>query len=469
MKRIITLAMALCLVLGSALSASALEVKVSGSWAFDFVWADNMNFQDSDQDATNEDDFSASQRFRLQADFIVSENLHGVLYIQTGNTYWGTGGGSISGNAVDLHVKRSYIQFNVPNSDLLFSIGIQSFQLPDFGIGNPVLNDEDIAGIIAIYPINDMFTLAVFWGRLIDGGEEGGTDSTGIGELNDEFDAFGFMLPITGDGFSITPWFMFAYVGENTALPDELGRTTADAAPLSLVNENAVNFLGAQAPAALAAFQAGRTWDEYFYGYFVGLSTIVDAFDPFVIYFDLAYASVVTGEEVLDRAGWYVCAEFDYKLDMMTIGLLGWWTTGENDSLTDGSERIPSVAAAFDATDISFGASSLIAGSEVNGGGAAGTWGLALLFKDITFMEDLSHTFRVAYVRGTNDAEAANYLLLTTDDYILEFNLDTKYMIYENLAAYLELGYAHADYDDLLVDRDTADAWKIGIELRYTF
>ena len=459
----------LCLVLGSALSASALEVKVSGSWQFDFVWADNMNFHDSDQDGDNEDDFAAAQRLRLQADFIVSENLHGVLYLQTGTTRWGAAGGSISGNAVDLHVKRSYIQFNVPNSDLLFSVGIQSFKLPDFGIGNPVLDDEDIAGVIAIYPINDMFTLALFWGRLIDGGEEAGTDSTGIGELNDEFDAFGFMLPISGDGFQITPWFMFAYVGENTALPDENGLTTADTAPMSLVNENAVNVLEANNPAALAAFTAARTWDEYFYGYFTGISVTVDAFDPFVIYFDLAYASVVTGEEVLDRDGWYVCAEFDYKLDMMTVGLLGWWTSGENDSLSDGSERIPSVSGSFDAVDLTGGASSLLMDNEV-GGDAAGTWGIALLLKDITFMEDLSHTFRVAYISGTNDADAVNYQLLTTDDYILEFNFDTRYMIYENLAAIVELGYAHAGYEDLTADRDeTADAWKIGIQLRYTF
>ena len=73
----------------------------------------------------------------------------------------------------------------------------------------------------------------------------------------------------------------------------------------------------------------------------------------------------------------------------------------------------------------------------------------------MSFVEDLKHSFRVAYWGGTNSPAMAKYVkdaygwdngtpegpYLTTNDGLLEFNLVNSYQIYENLEANLELGY----------------------------
>ena len=112
-------------------------------------------------------------------------------------------------------------------------------------------------------------------------------------------------------------------------------------------------------------------------------------------------------------------------------------------------------------------------------------------------MEDLKHSFRVAYWGGTNSPSMAKYVgtsygwqnfnnennfgekdgpYLTTNDGLLEFNLVNSYQIYENLEANLELGYIVN-----LVDDDTwkrsyrndsykkQDAWKAQLIFAYSF
>ena len=99
-----------------------------------------------------------------------------------------------------------------------------------------------------------------------------------------------------------------------------------------------------------------------------------------------------------------------------------------------------------------------------------GTWGVIAQAADISFMEDLSHTFRVGYYQGTNNREmvrngmignpqdtAASMMYLTTSDKAVEVNLDTEYKIYKDLSMFVELGYIRLDLDE--------DLWKtVGYE-----
>ena len=119
----------------------------------------------------------------------------------------------------------------------------------------------------------------------------------------------------------------------------------------------------------------------------------------------------------------------------------------------------------------------------------------------MSFIEDLKHTFRVAYWGGTNAPKMAKYaahpwsyesnwgsgsyrdsfaaepeLYLTTNDGLLEFNLINSYQMYENFEINLELGYVVN-----MVDSDTwkkanraegcdnQDAWKAQLIFAYTF
>ena len=122
-------------------------------------------------------------------------------------------------------------------------------------------------------------------------------------------------------------------------------------------------------------------------------------------------------------------------------------------------------------------------------GTATGTWGIGIQFADVSFVEDLSHTLRFAYYRGTNDSAAvknsnahwpmkwyADGMYLTDMDSVFEVNFDHRYQIYENLEAVLELGYLHLDADKGTWRKRSVgqsfdsndDAWKAEINFRYS-
>lgn len=110
----------------------------------------------------------------------------------------------------------------------------------------------------------------------------------------------------------------------------------------------------------------------------------------------------------------------------------------------------------------------------------------------MSFLEDLKHTFRVAYWGGTNSTSMAKYMnnayswnegwgsnaspYLTTNDGLLELNLVNSYQMYENFDVNLELGYI-ANF----MDNDTwkkannsssfqkQDAWKAQLIFAYSF
>ncbi|MEA5091027.1 MAG: hypothetical protein VB033_19130, partial [Solidesulfovibrio sp.] len=66
---------------------------------------------------------------------------------------------------------------------------------------------------------------------------------------------------------------------------------------------------------------------------------------------------------------------------------------------------------------------------------------------------------------------------LTYNEYVMGLNFDTKYMIYENLAAVLETGWAHGDFQESvwghrLVHQANANgdnSWKVAFGLTYKF
>ena len=122
----------------------------------------------------------------------------------------------------------------------------------------------------------------------------------------------------------------------------------------------------------------------------------------------------------------------------------------------------------------------------------AGTWGIGLQVRDMSFFEDLSHTFRVALWGGTNSPSMTKYFnskegwndgygadgpYMTTHDNLLEFNLDNTYQMYENFAVNLDLGYIVNMYDSGTWDRnwmqdrkvDKKDAWKAQLTFAYSF
>ena len=190
-------------------------------------------------------------------------------------------------------------------------------------------------------------------------------------------------------------------------------------------------------------------------------------------------------------------------MDWGTPGIFGWYASGDDDNPKNGSERMPSVSPSTNFT--SFMGDGNLAWSS---GGSlydrnlslAGTWGIGLQVADMSFVEDLKHTFRIAYWGGTNSPSMAKYaahpwswesgnggsydnsfsadpeLYLTTNDGLLEFNLVNSYQMYENFEINFELGYIvnFIDHDtwkkaNRTEGYDAQDAWKAQLIFAYTF
>ena len=106
-----------------------------------------------------------------------------------------------------------------------------------------------------------------------------------------------------------------------------------------------------------------------------------------------------------------------------------------------------------------------------------GLWGVRAAWKNISFIEDLSHEFAVMYAQGTNDKAnmdfgIAPHKYMTTEDSVVELDFSTTYNIYKNLSAYLEAAYVFEDFDNnTQMGRASSydDAWKVALQFEYKF
>ena len=144
---------------------------------------------------------------------------------------------------------------------------------------------------------------------------------------------------------------------------------------------------------------------------------------------------------------------------------------------------MPTVDAGWSGSSFGFDGGYGISSDTILGTSPVGTWGVALRMKDISFMEDLTHIFRVGFVKGTNNTEMVRSgwasldsndgLYLTTADKAWEVNFDTQYKIYKDLTLAVELGYIHLSLNDgvwgNVLDNTNRNAYKASVNMRYAF
>lgn len=481
MKKLATLLLAAGLVLGAAQHrASAADVKVSGEWDFNFEWNNLSFWKDSENDT-----FYARQRLRTQVEFIASESLKGVVFFEIGDTNWGNAseGGSLGTDGTVVEVRYSYVDWVVPNTELKVRMGLQPFALPTFVAGSPILDDADGAGVVLNYQFNDTVGATAFWLRAEHDNayDDNGRIDRGLG---DNLDFFGLSIPLTGEGWAVTPWGMYGNVGRNSLIdPDESGD----------IGDVAYGML----PIGVGPDAGTRLSDRNTSAWWAGIGGELTLFDPFRVALDAAYGKVDWGSANddsgrkwdLTREGWMIDAIAEYKLDFMTPGLIFWYSSGDDDDPYNGSERMPTVKPSWTATSYGWDGAYGIADNDVMGLTPVGTWGVVAQLSDISFVEDMSHVLRVGYYTGTNDDEIVKnhgwlfadtysdgpYPYLTRKDHAWEVNFDSQYQIYENLTFVLELGYIRLDLDDDVWKNalDTGNleknAYKVGLNLNYAF
>lgn len=404
-------------------SASATELKVKGNLDVYGMWSANL--RDFNSDNGDADNYYTTQRMRTYFEFVTSENLKAVLGLEL-NTDWGQGmGGDWGTDGTDyMRVKHAYMDFSVPDTTINVKAGLQGIALPSV-FGNPVF-DDDAAAIVVSSQINSNFGLAVGYTRGIDG--EDNYDPAGKYAGKDDVDMAFLLAPIEVDGFAVTPYFAYAWLGQNTIHIDEDGDNSPD----------------------VMATDDATAW-------VLGANAKLTMFKPLTIAADLIYGQSDWQYEHhdIESDGWYAALAASYDFDILTATLFSTYATGLSEVGNDNLGVLPTLAEGWELSPYLGGARAFNTGASDGfatdtlgvGNDGTGLWTIGLVLDNISFVDKLSHKLVLAYARGTSDEDSA--ALFTKEDSGVEVYLVNKYMIYENLAAINELGYFSASCDDL--------------------
>lgn len=522
MKKLATLLIAAGLVFGAtAPAANAIDFKAKGEWVMSFDYGQNGNFTGGHgQTGYNgdEDEFEAKQRLRLQLDAVASENLSGTVFFEIGNTTWGEteSGGALGADRQIVEVRRAYIDWMVPNTELKVRMGLQGMELPSFTMKKSQVFVDDVAGITLSYQFTDNVGATVFWARPYNdnfGGWNNQYDSQSQSNFMDNVDAFGLLIPLTFDGVKVTPWGMITAIGPNafSGIRNEDTYTDAFGNRGNLGTSKAQMISGLLPAFGLAGSggQHASTLElkQYATAWWAGVTADITYFDPFRVAVDFMGGGVQWDDSRLNRAGWMAALLLEYKLDWGIPGLVAWYASGDNSNLGDGSERMPYLSLGNGDNDFSyyaFDGHPYIAREGAIGNSMSGTWGVGLRLKDVSFIEDLKHTLRVNLIGGTNDhgilrqinkhygiyGYAANdnngfgfqNLYMTDQDTALEIGLHNEYKMYENFTIMLDANYLALWLEDSKYDGvrrqlsgaarssgETRDAWNVNVSFVYSF
>lgn len=149
MKKHLMMLVALLVALSIAMPAlAAVELKYGGQFRARWISQDNQDGTDDNDDNKNFID----QRLRMYFFFVASENLRVVTKFEIGDTVWGQDssrvgpgtGGNVGADAVNVETKNAYIEFNIPETPLSASIGIQPIVLLDSWI----IDDDFSAAVV---------------------------------------------------------------------------------------------------------------------------------------------------------------------------------------------------------------------------------------------------------------------------------------------------------------------------------
>ncbi|MBU1229735.1 MAG: outer membrane homotrimeric porin [Proteobacteria bacterium] len=507
MKKLSVFAIVGLLVLGLAASASAAEIKASGSFKIEANEYAGTDFLKNGAIGQGKS-FNIEQRIRTAFTFIANENLKAVLETQIGPTNWGNGQFAIgsgrgttnnvaaaagtataagNGGNGNLMLRKGYIDFKWPGTKTNFLVGFETVSLPAaFGGGSAILDDQ-VAAAVMVTPVTDNLTLLAGYARPFDANSAATTTASTLSGSATSTDVFFAALPIDFKGFNITPFAAYANAGAETAA-DSLGAT------------------------ALPGFYAANaSTSEGVRAYWGGVATTITAIDNFKIMADFNYGKATWNNQGVankasgGRSGWLADIAVDYTgLKMMTPSAFFVYSSGEKGNSTDSgskSGRMPVVANPQNwAVGSFFFGDRNSATNPTNGGTTSrqlGFWVAGVSLKDMTFIDKLSHTAHLMYVKGTNDkkflSENGNNGIsalnrayygsfLTTKDSLWEVDFNTKYMIFDELALTVNLGYINTSFDKNVWGAATSvtnaadirtygdqDAYRASLGLTYSF
>ncbi len=449
MKKFLTLLLAAGMIVSAANGASAVEMKVSGSWLTSFTFADNLYGVNALTEDADDGSFNAAQRIRINFDLVAGEYLSGRVELQAANgegapAYysWGDLGTGGRGKAVTARV--AYLDWLVPTTDVLVRMGRQLFAVPSYTFGSPVF-DSVIDGVVVNAPINDTVGLTVGWLR-----PSAEVNRWGVPHYaHTSVDLAYVGVDVAADGFKVTPWGMIGLHGN-----------------ASYVDVNGVAGAGSMDMMGAASTDSRTTV------YWVGIGGELSMFDPFKFTADFIY-SANDADGAAERKGWYAALGAEMKADFATPFVKGWYASGD-DADSEESNRLMSIngGGVFDASSIYFDANGLLSAS-IDNCNPAGTWGVQAGLKNVSFVEDLTHSLSLTYFQGTNNTQRVGgtspVRYMTTSDSAWSIDFLNSYKLYQNLTAKLLISYLITDFDEDIRGEKYENGFRGTLNFTYAF
>jgi len=425
-----------------------------------------------------EDTFEIWERIRVRTDFIANENLRFRLATKVDST-WGNGTYTAANPEVAIQVYQAFLQFNIPDTKVEVSAGLQPIALPQSKLFNDSIVFTDWAAGLVVNSnlIPDTLNIQAGFARLIDSNRTYDPTTTQVG---DELDMYFLALPITVTGLKATPWAAAMVAGRDanyfTTYASSFGEAT-----------DADDLLSA------GSFISPTKWKNSQNPYlWAGSALEITALDPIKFYGDVIYGQgAMDDRSKSKRHGWFLDFGAEYTgWDLLTPQVYGWWSTGEDGSTRNGSERMPHSRPNWGpGGSFLFDDSQVFARNSNMGMDPVGAMGFGAALVNINFIAKLEQRLNFTYLHGNNSPRAIrdlNAVLgsnpyfqmgrdLTWNEQAFGVNLDTKYALYENLDARIETGWAHGDFQKsvwgsrLVNKAEGGDTWKVSFGFTYRY
>ena len=450
---------------------------LAGDLDISFNYADGVAFNNN----RNMDAFSVPQRLRLFASAIVSNefSLHALVRIKPDR--WGEDGTPNSGYNLDgdgnIFLTRFIFAKWKPYDKTNVHMGIIPLALPFAGYRNGVL-DTSVGGISADYSFTPDMKATLAWGRAYDNVDRA------TGKTDDDADLFVLMASLNFPeyNFKFSPWAVYANIGDDSKYWQDRVPHITHSPVIPGVNPW-------DAPRRKTVHNSGD-------GIWAGFASAFTN-GPFSLKADFAYGQITTDKcsqaEALNynTSGWHASLKADYKLSWGVPALFGWYASGSDyDDVVNDQKwgHLPSISTfgdGFAPTSLGFPGGGQ---GMINTGGLisfvpSGKWGAGAEIDEISFIENVKHTIRVAYYAGTNDNELAannpmgnlantkrDFILMVKDDHIVEVNFDHVWQFSPKVKIALFMGYMDIHRSGKWGNqRNLDDVYAASLSFKYQF
>ncbi|MFP5221689.1 MAG: hypothetical protein ACLGSA_05315 [Acidobacteriota bacterium] len=460
--------------------AATPQVRMSGEQYVYGASFRNRNFTGWTTDGTQtEDAFSIWQRLRLRTDITHSDDLGFSLWLQVNNTPWGNGFLTVDNPAVAVQVFKAYLQVRIPGTQVQVTAGKQTVTLPQSAaFWGSVVFDSEMGALAARIPLAEGLDLALGYGRPLS--YQNALEDVAASPRNVLDMAF-LTLAYGSEDFSVTPWAALA-LSVNARGAHPYGSSPEGPPDLGYIRQELYSLGYFMGRPGYRQDVAPTLW---------GGAAVKWAVGDVCLYADVTAASGGLGDAGKNlRRGLFADAALEYTgFNEVMPRLFGWWSTGEDADIANGSERMPAVVRTWNA-----GGSYLFSSGQTYDNTTSiyaspiGAFGLGATLDKIVLTDSLSSRLTAIYMRGTNDPaplrrsvalNGPGYMVtmgknLSANEYLVGVNFDHAYAVTPELKLIVETGWAHPGglqksiWGARFVNA-AQDSWKFAAGFFYSF